>query len=148
MVWGGFSSHGVGKFVWIDGIMDQHVYHNLLQNHALPSAQQLFGDQKFIFQQDNDPKHTAHINKRYLTSKAVDVLPWPAQSPDLNPIENLWSILDGRLKNRKPQNEDELFNALAEAWYELPTDLLNRLVDSMPRRCEAVIKSKGFPTKY
>jgi transposase len=78
----------------------------------------------------------------------VPILEWPSQSPDLNPIENLWSILDANLKNRTPQNEQELFEVLEEGWKELPIDLLERLSDSMPRRIEAVIKAKGFATKY
>ncbi len=148
MVWGGFAAHGVGKLVWIDGIMDKDVYHKVLQHHAFPSAETLFPDKNYIFQQDNDPKHTAIINKRYLVNKKIKTFDWPPQSPDLNPIENLWSILDGRLKDRKPQSEQELFDMLGDAWYELPVDLLTKLADSMPRRCQAVIKNKGYPTKY
>jgi transposase len=60
--------------------------------------------------------------------------------PDLNPIENLWSILDNNLKDRRPQNEEQLFQDLKDGWERLPLDLLQRLADSMPRRIEAVIK--------
>jgi transposase len=75
-------------------------------------------------------------------------MPWPSQSPDLNPIENLWSILDLKTKERKPQNEQELFETLETAWYELDRDLLTRLVDTMPERVRKVIESKGFPIEY
>ena len=86
-----------------------------------------------------------YINFR---DKIAQTFGWPAQSPDLNPIENLWSYLDWKLKNRKPSNEAELFKCLQEAWEAIPTDYLMRLVDSMPRRCEAVIEAKGHSTKY
>ena len=73
---------------------------------------------------------------------------WPAQSPDLNPIENLWSILDKHLSNRKPKIESELFELLRNKWEQLDMSILRKLVDSMPDRCRAVIANKGFPTKY
>ena len=99
-----------------------------------------------FFQQDSDPKHTAKINQQYLVNKGYKILPWVSQSPDLNPIENLWSIIEDMMKDRKPQNEDQLFQCIQTAWDNVPTDLLQRLADSMPRRCAAVIKSKGLAT--
>ena len=73
---------------------------------------------------------------------------WPSQSPDLNPIENLWSILDSNLKDRRPQSKAELFQVLQEGWNRLDVDLLRRLVESMPRRIQAVIDANGYMTKY
>ena len=73
---------------------------------------------------------------------------WPAQSPDLNPIENLWSIIDLKTEDREPKNEEELFEILNEAWESTPPDILENLLESMPRRCQMVIDSKGYPIKY
>jgi hypothetical protein len=72
----------------------------------------------------------------------------PAPSPDLNPIENLWSILDQATQFRQANTEEELFQILEQAWQKIPIDILNRLVESMPRRCQAVIDANGFATRY
>ena len=73
---------------------------------------------------------------------------WRPQSPNLNSIENLWSILDRQLMYRDPNNEDELFEMLKEGWQNIELDTLQNLVQSMPRRCQAVIDNNGLPTKY
>jgi hypothetical protein len=148
MVWGAFAAHGVGMLHRIYGIMDRFIYLDLLENVMLPSADMLFGRENYLFQQDNDPKHTAIIVKDFIREEAIPTFIWPAQSPDLNPIENLWSILDSRLKRRQVTTCEALFDVLQTEWRALPVDLLERLVDSMPSRCQAVIDSKGWPTKY
>jgi len=147
-VWGCFAAHGVGKLYRVNGNLEQNQFHSILVHQMIPSARALFPDGNFVFQQDNDPKHTATKNQEYLKNKNIQVLNWPSQSPDLNPIENLWSCMDREMKNRNPQNEDQLFAIVKERWESLTTDLLTSLVESMPRRCAAVIQSKGMPTKY
>ena len=148
MVWGCFSSLGVGNLHLIDGIMDKHQYHNILFAQMLPSANRLFGDSDWKFQEDNDPKHTSKLCKEFHVQHATNRIDWPAQSPDLNPIENLWSILDERCKDRRPQSREELFEILQTEWNRLPVSLLTNLVDSMPRRVAEVIKRKGFSIDY
>ena len=150
-VWGCFTAKGVGRFKQIEGIMDKHVYHSILVNHARKSMLEL-GDgslSTLIFQHDNDPKHTSHKCRDYL-KKWPNVMEWVAQSPDLNPIENLWAELERRLRARpmRATSKGDLFNVLKEEWEGLEPDFLKKLVSSMPRRCAAVIKAKGYWTKY
>lgn len=148
MVWGCFSAHGVGRLYRIEGIMVKEDYQRILQHQMLPSAGALFPDGNFIFQEDNDPKHSSRLCRGYLTEQGVRRMEWPSQSPDLNPIENLWSILDVRMRERQPGNLDELFHIMIQTWNGLEVGLLTRLVHSMPRRCQAVIDANGYATKY
>lgn len=151
MVWGCFSAAGVGSFIRVKGILVKEKYKQILIHHAVPSGTRLLG-RGFVFQQDNDPKHTAKIVTRYLARKTADhslsVLPWPSQSPDANPIEHLWHILNENCSTRKPQNEEQLLANLQAGWRSIGLPMLRSLVDSMPRRCQAIIDSKGYPTKY
>ena len=75
-------------------------------------------------------------------------MPWPSQSPDLNPIEHLWAHMKRKLKNLKPKNIRELKEMLIMIWNEITPDITAKLVDSMPRRVEAVLHAKGSNTKY
>lgn len=148
MVWGCFSAAGVGSLYRIDGILDQFQYHRIIEEQLIPSAMKLFNNQDWTFQQDNDPKHTANSTKRLLNRLRVPIEDWPSQSPDLNPIENLWSQLNWQMRNRKCSNLNQLFEALQSGWNKLPVNYLIKLADSMPSRLNAVIDSKGYPTKY
>lgn len=147
MVWGGFSKHGLGPLHRIEGIMDAIKYRNILTEVMLPySREHMPAD--WVFQQDNDPKHTAKIIKKWFEDNQLRVLDWPAQSPDLNPIENLWGEVERKLIGKKFKRPDDLWEAVQAAWYNVPQERVNKLIESMPRRCKAVIDAKGSATKY
>ena len=76
------------------------------------------------------------------------MVPWPAHSPDLNPIENVWGIMAQRMARREMSTEDDLYNAIIEEWDAIDYKLLQALYDSMPARYEQVIKRAGAATKY
>lgn len=147
-VWGGFCASAKTELRLIEGIMETNQYLEIMEDTMVPGAVKLFGDGEFTFQQDNDPKHTARRTKEWFEQSNCKILPWPAQSPDLNPIENLWSILDVKARNRKVYTEAQLFQVLKQAWDDLPNDILTCLVEFMPDRCKAVIAAKGGATKY
>jgi len=114
-----------------------------------------------IFAQDNASTHTARIVQDWIqpwaAENGVELVNWPAYSPDLNPIENLWKLLKQEICERYPElgdmpksqaAMDRLVRAAVEVWEDFKEELFLSLVDSMVRRCEAVIDSNGWYTKY
>ncbi len=116
MIWGAMSSAGVGPLCFLKTNVTAPVYQEILEHFMLPSADQLFKDADFIFQQDLAPAHTAKNTKSWLNDHGVGVLDWPANSPDLNPIENLWGIVKRKMRNKRPTNADELKATAKETW--------------------------------
>ncbi len=84
------------------------IYQDILEHFMLPSADKLYGDADFIFQQDLAPAHTAKGTKSWFNDHGVTVLDWPANSPDLNPIENVWDIVKWKMRDTRSNNADDL----------------------------------------
>ena len=103
-----------------------------------------------VFQHDNDSKHTSRIARQWLENNGVSVLNWPAQSPDLNPIEHLWQHLKRQLVAyaTSPTSIHELWERVEAQWEKVPPQVCINLVESMPRRVAEVLKVKGGYTKY
>ena len=100
MVWTYFSASGVGPFHKTDGTMDRFMYKDILENKMIPHSEWNMPLRK-MFQHDNDPKHTSKVVKDYLEENGIQFLDWPAQSPDLSPIENLFGIIKRSVSGRR-----------------------------------------------
>ena len=99
-------------------------------------------------QQDNDPKHTSRVAKEFLQENVPSVMDWPSNSPDLNPIENLWAVLKRKVELRQPKNIGELESFMEEEWTTIPQDIIKNLVGSMKQICKLVIENKGERIPY
>lgn len=157
MVWGCFSWFGLGPLYLVKGNMDAVQYRDdILSSTMLPFAANLPAN--WLFQQDNDPKHKSKLVSKWLSDNNIkqlsyslrgkEVIGTPAQSADLNPIENLWNEAKKPLRGRRFKKDQELFSAALDAWQSVPKERLEKLVESMPRRMKAVINAKGYATKY
>ena len=144
--------HGGGSIipilVRIEAKMTGAKYREILDENLLQSPQELRLGQRFTFQQDNGPKHTAKAMQELLRAKSLNILELPSQSPDLNLIEQLLRDLKIAVQQSFPSNLTELERICREEWEKLPKDSCAKLVESYPSRIEAVIAAKGASTKY
>ena len=151
MMWSCMLWEGVGYATRIEGKMDAQLYCSILDDELQQSLD--FYNKTpddIIFQQDNDPKHTSKLAQKWFQDHNYTVMKWPAQSPDLNPIEHLWWHVKRRLADYETPSSgvEELWNHCQVEWEKIPKEVCQNLIESMPRRVQAVIKAKGGYTKY
>ena len=150
-VWGGFSFFGRTPLVGTVGTFTQHTYRAIIDAHILPFKRDTHENSNaFTLQEDNSGPHRARSIATYLQNKDMNRMKWPAQSPDLNPIENVWGLTKGHLRKqpRPPKSPIDLFNILSTIWNSRPDSYFQNLVASMPNRVASVRKNRGGSTKY
>lgn len=146
-LWGCVGRSGFGRCFTFRQNMTSAIYVDILEKALLPSAAKL-GLQKWILQEDNDPKHKSRFSNQWKDEKKIKVLPWPANSPDLNPIENPWNVLKDKVFKRRPRNLDEMEKYIHEEWDQLSPGHALNLVNSMPERMRACIAANGDSINY
>jgi transposase len=148
MVWGCFSYNGVGNIHFLpkNTTMNGVRYLSMLQN-KIPTAMEDLNTS--IFMQDGAPCHTSKIVKNWLHEAKIELLDWPGNSPDLNPIENLWHIIKKEVEKRDTGSLPKLELAIRKVWrHDISVEHCENLVNSMPKRLRSVLDNKGEMTKY
>ncbi len=119
MIWAAMSSAGVGPLCFLKSTVNADIYQEILEHFMLPSADKLYGEADFIFQQDLAPAHTAKGTKSWFNDYSVTVLDWPANSPDLKPRESRWETPDPTMQMTwTSENLDERHQTQQRRWPE------------------------------
>lgn len=153
-VWGAMGWRGVAPLIRIRGTLTALEYQQQVLTGIQGIARQVagFGRRRgphaWVLQQDNAPAHAARATRQYLDDNHIEVLDWPPNSPDLNPIENLWGYVVHRMSREPVHSEVELFARVEAAWATIPNSVIRKLMRSVPNRIREVLVNHGHPTRY
>ena len=147
-VWAGISSRGATSVIMFTGIMNAQRLGQVLQAGLLPFIRDHYPDGHRL-QQDNDPKHCSHYIENFFEEHGVNWWPTPPESPDLNPIENVWGSMKQYLRTHyKPRNLDELKQGIQQFWETLTPDVCQRYIGHLQKVIPKVIQVQGGPSGY
>lgn len=150
MFWGCITYDGIGIIVPVDGNLNSLKYIELLDTHLWPVVAKVFGNRPFIFQDDNATPHSSRQTSAWKQENGIQKFTWPAQSPDLNIIENVWRCIKIKLNREIDQikSKQDLIATVTRIWNGLSQVYIRSLYASIPTRLRQVIIQKGYATKY
>ena len=159
-IWACVANNLPGPLVPFDDVTTAKAYTDSLEKNLLPFIEKLPTDVKdgLVFQQENGRMHTAHFTNRWFTKNGISVVAWPPNSPDMNPMDEVWHELMAKLHHRMPhadvisgepaQMREVLLERLNIVWSEIVGDVFEQLISSMPSRVEALYEAQGWYTRY
>ena len=148
-IWGGISMRGATPLVLFTGIMNADKYIEILKHGLLPFIDAKFPDKKYRFQQDNDPKHVSRVAQEFFNQNGINWWKTPPESPDLNPIENVWGYLKYFLRNNyKPTNLESLEAGIVEFWQKMTPEVCTKFISHIYKVMPKVIECNGGASGY
>jgi transposase len=150
MVWGCLCFNGVGTLCRVQGNINSEKYIDILDTNLWPVIVRHFPNGSYLFQDDNAPVHRSRRTQEFIARNRIKGMSWPAQSPDLNIIENVWLYIKRKLQSQlhNINSADELFQHTLRIWQDINLHYVRNLYNSVPRRIQQVIRLKGHLTKY
>jgi len=143
MVWGGISNFGKTSLYFVEESLNGKKYRELLLEHR-QEIKEIFARRRWWFQQDSAPCHRANVTKQHIERNLTKrILPHPAQSPDLNPIELIWANMKVFVERRRPNNKTELKDAVKMAWRNINIKFIRKCIEGLKGKMEKVIKNNG-----
>ena len=147
-IWAGFSSMGTFPLCIFEHNMNGEFFVKILEVHLLAQAN-VFHERNWFLVQDNDPKHTCKKARDWMQQNMPqNTFGWPSQSPDINPIENLFGWIKHNLSRDRPRTKSDLKDRISVIWDSITPEFLEPYWSSMPKRCQKVIDSNGNKINY
>lgn len=147
-VWAGISSKGATNVIMFTGILNAERLSIVLEKGLLPFIRETF-PYRHRLQQDNDPKHASALIESFFDENGVNWWPTPPESPDLNPIENVWGSLKQYLRNTcKPKNLDELKSGIVQFWATMTPEVCAKYIGHLKKVIPKVTEKDGGPSGY
>ena len=164
MIWRCFTGTKLGPIAFIEGTVNTDVYIALLQDNLVTFIDMIIADgtTNVVFQQDNTSPHISKKTRAWFDTAMSEhnfvKMEWPPNSPDMNPMENLWAHLKTELHRRYPDTKTlhgspdairrTLTARLTEVWWDIGEEVQSHLIESMPHRVQVLRDAKGWYTEY